>query len=133
MFARDIVEAVLKKGVDEAQMAGEPIPQIDPTVIDAMIAQQIAETLEQLSPLLMPPQQPDPLVQIRQQELQNDSTEIQRKMQNDQMDFQVDQAKLMQAYELAQQRLGLQEQVAEDRNQVNVYRINTQAALKGRG
>ena len=129
LFARDIVEAVLKKGVDEAQMAGEPIPQIDPTVIDAMIAQQIAETLEQLSPLLMPPQQPDPLVQIRQQELQNDSTEIQRKMQNDQMDYQIDQAKMQQQMDLAMQRLNAQMDVANQRNDVNVYRINTQADL----
>ena len=129
LFARDIVEAVLKKGVDEAQMAGEPIPQIDPTVIDAMIAQQIAETLEQLAPLLMPPQQPDPLVQIRQQELQNDTAEIQRKMQNDQMDYQIDQAKMQQQMDLAMQRLNAQMDVANQRNDVNVYRINTQADL----
>ena len=30
LFARDIVEDVLKKAVQQAQMAGEPIPQIDP-------------------------------------------------------------------------------------------------------
>ena len=129
LFARDIVEAVLKKAVDEAQMAGQPVPQIDPTVTDAMIAQQIAETLEQLSPLLMPPQQPDPLVQIRQQELQNDQTEIQRKMQNDQMDYQIDQAKMQQQMDLAMQRLNAQMDVANQRNDVNVYRINTQADL----
>jgi hypothetical protein len=45
------------------------------------------------------------------------------------MDFQIDQAKLQQQYELAQQRQGLQEQIAGDRNDVNIYRINTQAAL----
>ena len=49
---------------------------------------------------------------------------------NDAMDFQIDQARLMQAYELAQQRQKLQEQIAEDRNLVNVYRIDTQANLK---
>ena len=129
LFARDIVEAVLKNGVDQAQMAGEPVPQIDPTVVDAMIAQQIAETLEQLAPLLMPPQQPDPLVAIRQQELQNDQMEIQRKMQNDQMDYQMDQAKMQQQMNLAMQRLNAQMDVAEQRNDVNVYRINTQAEL----
>ena len=49
------------------------------------------------------------------------------------MDFQIDQARLMQAYELAQQRQRLQENIAEDRNQVNVYRINTQADLNREG
>ena len=47
-----------------------------------------------------------------------------------QMNFQIDQAKLQQAYELAQQRTKTQAQIAEDRNDVNIYRINTQAALK---
>ena len=49
---------------------------------------------------------------------------------NDAMDFQIDQARLMQAYDLAQTRQKLQEQIAEDRNLVNVYRIDTQANLK---
>ena len=79
---------------------------------------------------MTPPQQPDPLVAIRQQELQNDTQEIQRKAMNDAMDFQIDQARLMQAYDLAQQRQNLQSQIAEDRNLVNVYRIDTQADLK---
>ena len=85
--------------------------------------------MKQIMPMVQPPQQEDPLVAIRQQELQNDTQEIQRKMQNDSMDFQIDQAKLQQQYELAQQRQGLQEQIAGDRNDVNIYRINTQAAL----
>ena len=46
------------------------------------------------------------------------------------MNFQIDQAKLQQAFDLAQQRSGLQEKIAEDRNDVNIYRINTQAALR---
>ncbi len=134
LFARDIVGEVIKVTQQEAQNAGEQIPQIDPSVVEAMVAQQIAETLEQLSPLLESAQQQDPLVAIRQQELQNDTQEIQRKMQNDAMDFQIDQAKLQQAYELAQNRLNLQENIADDRNDVNLYRINTQAALsKNRG
>jgi hypothetical protein len=48
------------------------------------------------------------------------------------MDFQIDQAKLQQAFDLAQQRKETQEQIAEDRNDVNIYRINTQASLKGK-
>lgn len=129
MFARDIVTEVLKKKIQEAQQRGEVIPQIDPSVIEAMVAQQIADTLEQLGPLLQAAGQQDPLVGIRQQELQNDTMEIQRKMQNDIMDFQVDQAKLQQAYDLAQQRMQAQKEIADDRSDVNIYRINTQAAL----
>ena len=82
-------------------------------------------------PSLQPQQQADPLVEIRKKELENDTAELQRKAQNDQMNFQIDQAKLQQAYELAQQRQQLQENIADDRNDVNIYRINTAAASKG--
>lgn len=130
MHARDLVQEMFNGVIQQAQMQGEMVPQIDPAALEAAVAQQIADTTEQLAPLLVPPQQPDPLVAIRQQELQNDTQEIQRKAMNDAMDFQIDQAKLMQSYELAQQRQNMQEQIAEDRNLVNVYRIDTQADLK---
>jgi hypothetical protein len=83
-------------------------------------------------PVIEPAQKPDPLVDIRQKELENDTVEIQRKAVNDMMNFQIDQAKLAQAFELAKQRKETQEQIAEDRNDVNIYRINTQASLKGK-
>tara|TARA_R110000737_G_scaffold275978_1_gene282877 strand:- start:40 stop:264 length:225 start_codon:yes stop_codon:yes gene_type:complete len=67
----------------------------------------------------------------RKKELENDTAELQRKTMNDQMNFQVDQAKLQQAYELAQQRQSLQENIADDRNDVNLYRINTAATIRG--
>ena len=130
MHARDLVQEMFQGLAQQAQMQGEMIPQVDPAALEAAVAQQIADTTEALAPLLQPPQQPDPLVAIRQQELENDTQEIQRKAMNDAMDFQIDQARLMQAYELAQQRQALQEQIAEDRNLVNVYRIDTQADLK---
>ena len=130
IFARDVIQDMFEQGIIKAQELGEPIPQINPDAIEAAVAQQIADTMEQLAPMLKPQTQPDPLVQIRQQELQNDTQEIQRKMQNDAMDFQIDQAKLQQAYDMAVQRQRLQEQIANDRNEVNVYRINTQADLK---
>ena len=129
-LARDQVMAFFQEAARQAVQAGEPVPQIAPDLIESTVAQQVADTTEELAPLLTPPQQPDPLVAIRQQELQNDTQEIQRKAMNDAMDFQIDQARLMQAYELAQQRQNLQEQIAEDRNLVNVYRIDTQANLK---
>ena len=130
LMARDQVTKFFQISVQEAQSRGEPVPQIDPAAIEAAIAQQIGEILNEVMPSLQPQQQVDPLVQIRQQELENDTAEIQRKVANDQMNFQIDQAKLKQAFDLAQQRSGLQEKIAEDRNDVNIYRINTQAALR---
>jgi len=45
------------------------------------------------------------------------------------MDYQIDQAKITQAMQLAQQRMSVQRDIADERNDVNVYRINTQADL----
>ena len=108
------------------------MPQIAPEAIEAAIAQQTGEIMKEIMPAIEPADKPDPLVDIRKQELENDTAEIQRKTINDMMDFQIDQAKLQQAYELAQQRTQTQEQIADDRNDVNIYRINTQAALSKR-
>lgn len=129
MLARDQVTAFFQNASRQAFEAGEAVPQISTEVVESAVAQQVGEIMKQIMPMIQPAQQQDPLVGIRQQELQNDTMEIQRKMANDTMDFQIDQAKLQQAYELAQQRQALQQQIAETRNDVNVYRINTQAAL----
>ena len=133
MLARDQVTAFFQNALQQAQMAGEPVPQISPDFVESAVAQQTGEIMKQVMPMMQPPQQQDPLVAIRQQELQNDTAEIQRKMVNDQMDFQIDQAKLQQAYELAQQRQELQKDIADDRSDVNIYRINMAAAQKGQG
>ena len=130
MLARDQVTKFFQKMMEEAMMKGEEVPQIAPEAIEAVVSQQIGEIVKEIMPMIAPAQKPDPLVDIRQKELQNDTAEIQRKTMNDMMGFQVDQAKLQQTFELAQQRQNLQEKIAEDRNDVNIYRINTQAALR---
>ena len=132
LLARDQVTKFFQKTIEELQERGEPIPQINPAAIEAAISQQIGEILKEVMPVIEPAQKPDPLVDIRQKELENDTAEIQRKSINDMMNFQIDQAKLAQAFELAKQRKETQEQIAEDRNDVNIYRINTQASLKGK-
>ena len=129
MLARDQVMAFFQEAAKQAMAAGEPVPQIAPDLVESTVAQQTSQIMREIMPILQPAQQQDPLVAIRQQELENSQMEVQRKMMNDQMDFQIDQAKLQQAYELAQQRQALQSDIAEARNDVNVYRINTQAAL----
>lgn len=131
MMARDQVTAFFQKAAEVAQMEGQPVPQINPEAVEAAIAQQTGEILNELLPSLTPQTPEDPLVEIRKKELENDTAELQRKAMSDQMNFQVDSAKIQQAYELAQQRQQLQENIADDRNDVNIYRINMAAASRG--
>ena len=132
MMARDQVTTFFQKSMEAAQASGQQVPQIDPAAVEAAIAQQVGEILNEIMPALQQPTPEDPLVEIRKKELENDTAELERKTMNDQMDFAVDQAKLQQAYQLAQERQKLQESIAEDRNDVNIYRINTAASLKGK-
>jgi hypothetical protein len=131
MMARDQVVKFFQESIKAAQLAGQPVPQLDPDAVEAAIAQQTGEILKEVMPSLQPQQQTDPLVEIRKQELENDTAELQRKAMKDQMNFQIDSAKLQQAYELAQQRQALQENIADDRNDVNIYRINMASANRG--
>jgi len=131
-MARDQVMKFFEESIKAAQMAGQTVPQLDPNAVEAAIAQQTGEILNEVMPSLQPQQQVDPLVEIRKKELENDTAELQRKAMNDQMNFQIDQVKLQQAYELAQQRQKLQEEIADDRNDVNIYRINMASANKAK-
>jgi hypothetical protein len=128
LMARDQVTTFFQKSMEAAQQAGQQPPPLDPDAVEAAIAQQIGEILTELLPELAPTPPEDPLVEIRKKELENDTAELQRKAMNDQMNFQVDSAKLEQTYQLAQERQKLQENIADDRNDVNIYRINTAAA-----
>ena len=128
-LARDQVMAFFQEAARQAVQAGEPVPQIAPDLIESTVAQQVSEIMRDIMPALQANQQQDPLIGIREKELENSQMEIQRKVMNDQMDFQMDREKLQQSYELAQQRQKLQADIAEARNDVNIYRINTQAAL----
>lgn len=90
------------------------------------------QLLEKLLPEIMPPApdpMADPLVQIRNSELQLKQQEIQQDGQIDQAKLQIDQAKLQQKAASEAARLELQEDIADDRNDVNRERIANQAAM----
>jgi hypothetical protein len=131
-LARDQVTKFFQITMQDAMSKGEQVVPPSPEAVEAAISQQIGEILKEIMPAIEPAQKPDPLVAIREKELENDTADLQRRSINDMMNFQIDAAKLQQAFDLAQQRTKTQEQIAEDRNDVNIYRINTQASLKGR-
>ena len=79
MMARDQVTTFFQKSMQAAQMAGQPVPQIDPAAVEAAIAQQVGEILNEVMPSLHHHSKTDPLVEIRKKELENDTAELQRK------------------------------------------------------
>ncbi len=118
--------------LQEMQMQGQ---QVAPQVIESRVVQIEAELMQEIMPQLMPqPQGPDPLVQIRQQELSIKEQDTQRKAQVDQGRLDLEKQKLEQQAVTDSARMELQEEIADERNEVNRERIEAQReASKRRG
>ena len=126
-----MIQQQMQQFMQEQMAAGVPPqmiqpPQMGETQIQAMIASKVAEITVDLQPQLMPPEPQDPLVGIRQAEVQIAAADQQRKTQKDQVDAMLDQAKIAQQAMQAQERLQATRDIAEDRAAVNRERIETQ-------
>ena len=126
-----MLQQQMQQFVQEQVAAGMPPemiqpPQMGEEQIQAMISAKVAEITVDLAPALMPEDSQDPLVGIRQAEVQIAAADQQRKSQKDQVEAMLDQAKMAQQAQQAQERLQTTKEIAEDRAAVNRERIETQ-------
>ena len=108
----------------------------DPEQIEKLISIQQEKILQELMPQLTPPPNDpmsDPLVQIRMKELSVREQDLARKVQEDQNDLGVELARLQQRSVSDAARIESQEEIADNRNQVNRERIDVQRQAKRRG
>jgi len=121
----------------EQQIAMTEQALANPKDLEDYVALIQSQILEKLLPEMVPaPPNPaaDPLVQIRQAELQLDQQDLLQKAQNDQNKLAIEMAKLQQKAAGEAARLELQEEIADERNAVNLERINVQRqAVLNRG
>ena len=97
---------------------------IDQASMDMKISQIQMELTNAMMPNLMPPPQgPDPLVQIRQQELAIKQQQEQNRSQTDLAKLELDKQRLEQQAVTDAARLELQEEIANERSDVNRERI----------
>lgn len=127
---------VAQQQLQEMAMAG-PV-QYTPEQIEARVAQVEAELLTELMPMLTYKgrngEEQDPLVAIRLQELQIKQMENESKAEIDRAKLALDQMKMRQNAVADSARLELQEQIADERNEVNRERIDVQReAMMRRG
>ena len=131
------VQIAAQTGAIDPQQAQQQIAQTQAALQDpkhsadyaALLQQQI---LDKMLPEIMPPApdpMADPLVQIRNSELQLKQQQIMQDGQIDQAKLQMDQAKLEQKAASEAARLELQEDVADERNDVNRERIAAQMQM----
>ena len=118
--------AMAQQEIQQMQMQGMPIDQ---SSMDMKISQIQMELTNAMMPNLMPPPQgPDPLVQIRQQELAIKQQQEQNRSQTDAAKLELDKQRLEQQAVTDAARLELQEEIANERSDVNRERIAAQSA-----
>ena len=121
----------------QGPMPPEPMMQFKPQ-IDARAAEIIAEMTEQLAQAVAPPPQSDPLVDIRNQELQLKAADLQRKQSEFEAKQEFDRERERNDVLTAQQRIDVSEAALADKTRVAEERIQTQrdiaalnASMKG--
>jgi len=107
------------------QPPADPMMQMKPQ-IDSLAAEKIAEMTEQLAQAVAPPPQSDPLVDIRNQELQLKAADMQRKQQEFDAKQEMESEKERNDVLIAQQRVDAQEKAIDERSRVAEERIQTQ-------
>lgn len=126
-----------QSGAIDPAMAQQQIMQVqqsmqDPAQLEKLISMQMeqimAEILPQLAPAGNDPMS-DPLVQIRLQELGLKQQDLQRKVQEDQSQERMELMRLQQSAAQTAARIESQEEIADNRNAVNMTRINVQQQL----
>jgi hypothetical protein len=109
----------------QGPMPPDPMMQFKPQ-IDARAAEIIAEMTEQLAQAVAPPPQSDPLVDIRNQELQLKAADLQRKQSEFEAKQEFDRERERNDVLTAQQRIDVSEAALADKTRVAEERIQTQ-------
>ncbi len=132
LLAREIVEAENAEQIQaEAQKFGGQIPPELQQQFQAEIEKQVSvkatEFIEEMfveEQQAMAGQGQDPLIGLKEQELQLRAQDIQRKSQNDQQKLELDAAKLDQSAKIAQDKIDSNEDIAQLRANVNLDKQN---------
>lgn len=96
---------------------------LQPHEMEVEVAKAEAQLLQQIIQQLVPPQQPDPLIQIQQQGLQLKAQENQMKAQNDQAKLQLDQQRMALKAQHDQERIQSNEDIAQLRANTAMQRV----------
>ena len=112
-------------GPQGQQPPPDPMAQFKPH-IDALAAQIIADLTEELVQAVTPPEQSDPLVDIRNQELQIKAADLQRKQTEFEAKQEFDREKEQNDVLTAQQRIDVSEAALADKTRIAEDRIQTQ-------
>jgi len=123
-----------QSGAIDPQAAQQQIMEVqqnmqDPAQMEQLISLQMEKILAEILPQLMTPGDDpmnDPLVKIRMQELALKQQDLQRKTEDDQGNMLVELQKMQQRAATDAARMESQEEIADNRNEINRERIDVQ-------
>ena len=127
-------QIVMEEAGAEVQENPEAMQMLQPA-IERQAAMLIADLTEQYAQTLEPQDEQDPLVAIRQQELQLKAADMERKSQEFETKQELEYDREAMDAQLANRRIELQEEALADKTRVAEDRIQTQrdiAALSAR-
>ncbi len=122
----------------EFQMMMQQIQQLPPEIsmgyqqqlqdsVSRDVAAVVSQLMQQINQMFMPPPpMPDPLVELRDKELDIKADDVQRKREEFAQRQQFDAMKAMQGNELAEQRLQIQKEIAMMKDAIARERIEQQ-------
>jgi hypothetical protein len=121
--ARNVVQAKTMMMAEQAMAQGMQPPPMD---VEAEVAQLIAEYTQEIMPMLGPPPgaDVDPLVALRDKELDIKEMDLQRKASEFAARLDFDQQKAAENQEIDREKIDSQEDIALLRAEVNQSRIN---------
>ena len=133
-------ELAAQSGAIDPQAAQQQIMEVqqnmqDPAQMEQLISLQMEKILAEILPQLMTPGDDpmnDPLVQIRMQELAIKQQDLQRKTEEDQGSMLLELQKMQQRAATDAARMESQEEIADNRNEVNRERIDVQREAAAR-
>jgi hypothetical protein len=135
-------ELAAQSGAIDPQAAQQQIMKVqqdmqDPAQMESLISLQMEKLMAEVLPGLLPTgnsPMDDPLVQIRMQELALKQEDLQRKKEDDQGQLLIELQKMQQRATTDAARMESQEEIAQNRNDVNRERIDVQRqAVQRRG
>mgnify|MGYP004451628649 FL=1 len=116
-------DPAMQQQAQQMQQQMQQMQQQMQLVVEDKVAQMTTQILEELAPQFEMPNQEDPLVGLRQEELEIKAADVDRKAQEAQQRIDLEQQRLDQQEEISDERLGAQVAIAGMRNDTAQDRI----------
>jgi len=126
MKAHGEVGAMIQEN-PQMMMMQQQDPQGFKVQFDSMVAKRVAEITTMLAQEEAGSQKPDPLVALKQRELDLKAMDMQRKAMESQQDFDIKESQFDEKLDLEKMKLENQDQQSDERLQVARDKLNLQA------